>query len=172
MTDAGSPPRGSVEVARLGRSHGLEGVVRVHPHDDASREALAAAGRVWVDGLGDAEVLGLKRHGPHLLLRLDRLRRVELAKALVHAAVHVDRGLLPDAIAAALGRDATGLPVLVDGRPYGRVRAVEGSEAAPLLRVDGPHGERLVPLAAEYVQRTDDAVIVTDPPPGLLEDDA
>lgn len=170
MSDPAPPPRGFVEVARLGRSHGLEGAVRVHPLDDAARDALAAAPSVWVDGLGDARVVELKAHGAHLLLRLDRLRRVEAAKELVHAAVRVDPVELPEEVAAGLAPGAVGLPVRVDGREHGEVVAIEGPAASPILRVRGPGGERLLPLAADYVTLHADRVEVRDPPPGLLDD--
>lgn len=168
--DADPPPRELVEVARVGRSHGLEGAVRVHPRDDASLEALRAAERVWVEPLGELSVVDLRPHGAHWLLRMDRVRRVEVAKSLVHAGVFVDVRDLPEEVAADLGRDATGLPVWVDGERYGEVVAVEGTPSQPILRVRGPHGQRLVPAAAAYVEVDDDAVRVTRPPPGLLDD--
>ena len=170
MTDPQRPPRGAVEVARLGRSHGLEGAVRVHPASDAAHAALAAAEVVWIEGLGEARVVDLRPHGAHLLLRLDRVRRVEVAKELVNATVYVRAESLPAEIAADLSPDPSGRPVRVDGRLWGEVVALEGSPQAPIVRVRGPGGDRLLPLAADYVELTDDAVEVTAPPPGLLDD--
>lgn len=144
--------------------------MRVHPEGGAAIRALEAAQAVWIDGLGEARVLELAPHGRHLLLRVDRIRRVDTAKAHLHAAVRVDPATLPDEIMAAMGPDATGLPVFVDGERYGTVAAVEPGGANPLLIVRGPAGERPVPLQAPYVEVGPDAVRLHDPPPGLLED--
>lgn len=152
----------------MGRSHGLAGLVFVHPRDEAALAALAASDEVWVDGLGAAQVLELKAHGKGWLLRIDRVRRVELAKSLVHAAVRIDPRALP-AGTAGPAPDLRGLPVLVDGRPYGTVlERVEGPQ--PLLRIDGPTGEVLVPASAPYVAVDADAVRVRDAPAGLLDE--
>ena len=156
-------------MARLGRSHGLAGLVHVHPHDEASLAALAAAEEAWIDGLGEVRLLELKPHGSRWLLRTDRIRRVETAKEFVHAAVRVDPGALPPDVAAALETGTAGRPVLLDGSPYGTLLDVVGSEAQPLLRIEGPNGEVLVPATAPYVTLHDHEVRLDDPPAGLLD---
>lgn len=158
-------------MGRVGRSHGLDGAMRLLPENDAAIRALESALVVWIDGLGEARVLEFAPHGRHWLLRVDRIRRVESAKAHLHAAVRVDPATLPSEIAAAMAPDATGLPVWVDGERYGTVAAVEPGGANPLLIVRGPTGERPVPLRAPYVEVGPDAVRLHDPPPGLLEDE-
>lgn len=170
MADPRQPPNDAVEVARLGRSHGLAGLVYVHPHDVAARSALQAAEEVWIDGLGEARVLELKEHGKRWLLRTDRIRRVETAKQLVHAAVRVDPRTLPGEIASRLAPVAAGRPVLLDGRPYGTLVETTGSALQPLLRVRGPAGDVLIPATAPYVTVSEDEVRLQDPPAGLLDE--
>jgi ribosomal 30S subunit maturation factor RimM len=152
--------------------------MRVRPYDAAGAEALAASTWLWIEGLGEAEPLALSVHGAgnELLLRVDRVRRVETAKRLVHAAIHVPSEVL-DAARAALARDDlgddprrwVGLPVRADGRELGRVDAVDGPALQPLLRVRGPQGEVLLPARAPYVRVEDGAVRLVDPPEGLLD---
>lgn len=163
-------PDGYLEIARLGRSHGLAGLVHVHPRDEAAEAALAAADEVWIDGLGEARIVEFKPHGKGWLLDVDRIRRVETAKSLVHAAVRVDPDTLPVDVASALAPAVAGRPVLVDSRPYGTVLELLGPTARPLLRIQGPAGEVLVPATAPYVEMTDGAVLLTDPPAGLLDE--
>ena len=173
MTDASRPPPGHRPVARIGRSHGLDGAMRVQPTGDLGAEgleALEAATSVWIDGLGDAQVVSFGPHGRDFLLRVDRVRRVETAKQLVHATVWAP---LP----AAVPTDADdgdlaaliGLPVRVDGRTIGEIVGVEGPALQPLLRMRGPAGETFLPAAAPYVRTGPDGVDVVDPPPGLLD---
>lgn len=168
--NASDPPSGHVEVGRLGRSHGLAGLVHVHPRDEAALSALAAADEAWIDGLGPVRVLEVKPHGKGWLLRADRIRRVETAKALVHAAIRVDPASLPAAVAEVLSPGLAGRPVEVDGRPYGTVAELLADAPQPLLRIDGPAGEVLVPLNAPYVHVDESVVRIVDAPAGLLDE--
>jgi len=169
MTDS-RPPSGHRPVARIGRSHGLDGAMRVHPLGDAGAETLLAAASVWIDGLGEARVVSFGSHGREFLLRVDRVRRVETAKQLVHATVWAPPlASAPDRTDDADLTDLIGLPVRVDGRTIGEVVGVEGPALQPLLRMRGPSGETFLPAAAPYVRTGQDGVDVVDPPPGLLD---
>jgi ribosomal 30S subunit maturation factor RimM len=166
--DPSRPPPGARPVARLGRAHGLHGAVRVQPFTDADLAALRAAERVWIAGLGEARVLSLAAHGRGWLLRVDRLRDVDDARRRVHAEVRVvDPVGSQDETDGA--HDLAGLPVEVDGRPWGEVVGRAGAPANPLAVVRGPAGDATLPLAAPYVQVEDDRIVVRDPPAGLLE---
>lgn len=169
MTDPSRPPSGHRPVARIGRSHGLDGAMRVHPVAGVGAEALQAAPAVWIDGLGETRVVSFGPHGREFLLRVDRVRRVETAKQLVHATVWA-----PPLASAAETDDADltaliGRPVRVNGRTIGEVVGVEGPALQPLLRMRGPAGETFLPAAAPYVRTGPDGVDVVDPPPGLLD---
>lgn len=166
--DPSRPPPGARPVARLGRVHGLRGAVRVQPFTDADLAALRAADRVWIEGVGETRVLSLAPHGRSWLLRVDRLRDAGDARRRVHAEVRVVDPVAPqDETDGA--RDLAGLPVEVDGRPWGEVVGRAGAPANPLAVVRGPAGEAALPLAAPYVQVEDDRIVVRDPPEGLLE---
>lgn len=175
--DASGPPPGHVRVARIGRSHGLNGAVRVQLEMPIGRDALQAADTVWIEGLGDVEVLHFGPHGRDFLLELDRVRRVETAKRLVHAAVFVSASLIDEARRADDERPDDpsdpqrwiGLPVRFDGSDLGTVEGLEGSPLQPLLRIRGSAGDLLLPAAAPYVRRGTAAIDLIDPPDGLLD---
>ncbi len=167
------PPEGYVAVGRVGRSHGLRGAFRVRiDRPLGGAELLAAAERVWIDGLGDARVVSFAPHGRDHLLSVDRVRRVELAKGLLHAVVHVPPS--PDAIGtdASGAVPAPGTPVYLDDapRPIGTVEGVDGTPLQPLLRIATATGPRYLPAHAPYVRIDDDAVRLSDPPEGLLDE--
>lgn len=144
--------------------------MRVHPVGDVGADTLLASPSVWIDGLGETRVVSFGPHGREFLLRVDRVRRVETAKQLVHATVWAPPLASPpegtdDAALTAL----IGLPVRVDGRTIGEIVGVEGPALQPLLRLRGPAGETFLPAAAPYVRTGPDGVDVVDPPPGLLD---
>lgn len=170
MSDS-APPPGFLLLGEIGRSIGLDGAVRLHPRHDEAPSALEALDEVFVEGLGATTVEELRPHGRWWLLRLGRVRRVERARELAHARVWGERERLDGELVARLRRaDPSGLPVLVDGRPWGEVLAREGDEPHPWLRVRGPAGEVLLPARAPYVRTEANEVRVDDPPPGLLDD--
>jgi hypothetical protein len=63
-----------------------------------------------------------------------------------------------------------GLPVLVDGARAGEVTATHLNQANPYVEVALDGGRTaLVPLVAPYVELTEEALELRDPPPGLLD---
>lgn len=180
--DRSGPPPGHVRVARIGRSHGLAGAMHVRLEADASDTALSVATTVWIDDLGEAEIVHFGPHGRGHLLELDRVRRVETAKRLVHAGVYLpsevlDAALREDDAAADVLEETSGpdpkrwigRPVRHDGDEVGTVEDVLGSPLQPLLSVAGPAGRLLLPAHAPYVRADEDAIELIDPPAGLLD---
>ena len=180
--DRSGPPPGHVRVARIGRSHGLAGAMHVHLEASAAATALSDATTVWIDDLGPAQVVHFGPHGQGHLLEVDRVRRVETAKRLVHAGVHlptqaIDAALRDDDAAADLLEEAygpdprrwIGRPVRHDGDEIGIVEDVIGSSLQPLLRVVGAGGAWLLPAQAPYVHADGGVIELIDPPDGLLD---
>lgn len=186
MSESGPPP-GLVRIARIGRSHGLHGAMRVQPESPVAVVVLRASDSVWVEGFGDTDVGYVGTHGRDILLELDRVRRVETAKRLVHAGIFVEAAIVDEARRAFDTRDDDpndpyrwiGRRVEVapndggttDGNAtdLGVVEAVDGSSLQPLLRVRGPAGELLLPAFAPYVRLGDASIVLVDPPEGLLD---
>jgi ribosomal 30S subunit maturation factor RimM len=167
--DERDAPTGPV-IGRLGRTYQLEGALHCRVDGEAEAAALRRAERIVVDGHGSLRVRFVHTHGSGLVVAFQGFRSPERAQVLVNATVRLDPG---DRAAAALLAAAqpalVGLPVTLDGAPFGRVDAVlEGAQT--LLQVRAGGALHLVPASAPYVTVLDDEVALRDPPPGLLDD--
>lgn len=156
--------------------------------------AVRTAGRLFVAGLGNVRVRELYESGGSLLVKLEGVRERNAAQLLVNATLWVDPDLLPTEVADELVEEVEagsteerliGRPVLLNGQRVGQVSAAMLESPNPVVEVtldpDGaqpPEGEEprrarkaakpLVPLQAPYVELTDEGVVLTDPPAGLL----
>lgn len=62
------------------------------------------------------------------------------------------------------------MPVVVDGHRWGEVSAAHLNAVNPYVEVRSDTGSvSLVALAAPYVEVTEEAVVLTSPPDGLLD---
>jgi ribosomal 30S subunit maturation factor RimM len=189
---ATKPPPHYLPLGDLGRTFQLEGALRWHLPTGAievgapaatslAAQAVAAAGRLFVTGLGDVRVRDLRfpTAGGALLL-LEGVRDRTTAQRVVNAEVWLNPSLLPpelaDELAAALAAPSEeealiGLEVRVDGAPIGTVQAAELSGPNDYVVVAlHAGGTCLVPLAAPYVALgAQPAIELTDPPAGLLD---
>ncbi len=170
-------PAGYLRFARLGRSFKLDGGVRLQIEAQLSDEELAALlqnqPKLHVEGLGDTRLRAAESRSGAIVVHLEGVRDREAARALVNAGVWADASLLPSDVADRPENAADGLvgmPVRVDGTPVGDVEDAFLDLSNPYVAVRlSAGGTALVPLTAPYVDLTDDALELTDPPPGLLE---
>lgn len=168
------PPEGQVLLGRLGKVFGLAGALRFRPNGDAEAQAITQLDEVFVTGLGVAPIREVRQHGNGIVITFESVRRPERARELVNAQVYAPAEALPEPEGGALYSGALrDLPVLIDGRPFGTVAAVVGVSGAEILLVDRPvGGEAMIPLRAPYVQVAANAVLVVDPPLGLIDGDS
>ncbi len=157
-------------LGRLGRTYQLEGALRCYPEGETEADLLLGAEALDVEGHGLLRLRYARRHGAALLLAFQGFRTPERARALVNARVHLDAR---DAEAARRLEAAdplpTGIPVTVDGVPFGLLEeVVPGTQ--PRLRVRSAAGTFLVPALAPYVKATREHVELVDPPEGLLDE--
>ena len=158
-TDAG-PPQGLLEVARIGRAHGVRGEVAVHPV--TNRDERFAVGSVLVTASGERAVTRSRRDGTRWLLGLDgiadRDAATELAGTTLYAAPLDD----PDELWV---HELCGSTVVDQhGNAAGVVTNVVANPAADLLELDTGH---LVPLT--FVVSTEPGTVHVDVPDGLFE---
>lgn len=181
-------PAGYLQLAVLGRTFQLEGALRLRIRDefaDGDEQSLAAfviseAQQLFVTSLGRVRVRELRfpAQGTPLLL-LEGVRDRNAAQALVNQTVWVDPDWLSAELAqelrdsAAAGDDAqqlSGRPVLQDGVLIGEIVQARLDSPNPVVEVQLTSGAVvLVPLVANYVELSSEALLLTDPPPGLVD---
>ncbi len=161
-----TPPRGYQRIGRLGRAYQLEGGIRLQPSDPHARPSLSPGGRLFVVGFGAARLRAVRRLGGAQVMYLEGVRDRDAARALVGAEVFAP------AAAGAASSDAAqrllGAEVRMGGAVIGSVREVRPAHGNTLLVVDVAGDELLLPLAAPYVHVEAGAVLLIDPPEGLL----
>lgn len=163
-------PEGYVLLGRLGKTFQLEGGLRFRAVGDAEEAALEALTSVFVAGLGERALKGLRVVSGQTVLYLAGVTSVETAKGLVNREVFAPREALPEPDEGEFYLDdLIGLPVSVDGASFGVVADVFEAGAQDVLVVEHDGQEFLVPLQAPYVEVEDERVAVTDPPEGLLD---
>jgi 16S rRNA processing protein RimM len=175
-----------VIVARVGRAHGLRGEVSVEVRTDAPGERFVEGAVLHVeDGplrhaltqAGGPTTLTLTRvrdNNGILLLTFAEAADRSSAESLRNAVLEAEVGDHSDEPDAWYDHELVGLAAVdPDGRPLGRVVAVQHPGAQDLLVVRTPGGEdRLVPFVSAIVPEVSVGAgrIVIAAPPGLLED--
>lgn len=156
------PEAARLEVARVGRAHGLRGEVALTLLTD--RDERVAVGAELYDGDRVLTVASARRHQERWLVRFEGVDDRDAAEAL--------RGRVLSAEALPADPDELWVHDLVDravvdttGRALGRVVAVQANPASDLLVLES---DALVPLTF-VVGRGEEGTIVVDPPEGLLD---
>jgi 16S rRNA processing protein RimM len=171
----------TVVVGRIGRPHGVRGLVTVEVRTDDPDLRFVPGATLLTDppGRGPLTVVDKRWHSGTLLLQVagpdggvfgtredvDTLRNTRLLVPVADLPELTD----PDSY---YDHELVGLSArLPDGTPLGEVTAVrhEGAELLVVRRTDG--GEVLVPFVRAIVPTVDVAAghLVVDPPEGLLE---
>ena len=141
---------------------GVRGWVKVAPYGDGP-EGLTAQRRWWlrdVQGAWSEHAVGEARvHSGNVVASLDGFENPETAATLKGREVAVPRSALPPVRRGEVYLvDLIGLDVVTaDGRPLGRVEAIEDYGAHPLLRLRDGEGKagRLVPYVEPILQSVD-----------------
>jgi 16S rRNA processing protein RimM len=165
-----------VTVGRIVRPHGIRGQVVIAPETDfgATRFQVGAALTALVGGaMRTLVVVSSRAHDGRWIVGFDGVRTMNDAEALRDVELRVAaEELRPLAAGRYYVHDLAGCEVVtVAGASVGRVDRVELGTGTPVLVVEGPRGEVLVPLAETICTRVDVAakVIEIDPPAGLID---
>ena len=163
-------------VGRIARPHGLRGQVIVNLDTDFPEERFQPGAELFIERDRRVEPLTIttvRFQQGRPVIGLRGVDDVNGATALAGIELRVPREWLAPLPAGTFYRhDLVGCQVETsEGRSIGVVSAVEGDQGGSRLVVDTPHGELLVPLAAEICPTIDPAErrIVIAPPDGLLE---
>jgi len=162
---------GLVRIGKVVRAIGLQGLLGVA----GSEGALAALGRVALGWPGQEprlyRVVEARPQGRVWAVRIEDASDRAAAERWVGAEVWALREDLGE---AGEGRyfwaDLEGLPVVTKaGDEVGKVTGLVETGGVDVLVVDGPRGERMVPLAPYVEVDREAGRIVVDPPDGLLD---
>jgi 16S rRNA processing protein RimM len=162
-------------VGRIAAAHGVRGLVKLQSFT-ADPSAIGAYGPL-LDSQGRRrfEVAVQNRVKGGVIARIAGVEDRTAAEKLRGVELYLERDALPPAAEGEYYHaDLVGLSVeLVDGKPLGRVRAVENFGAGDLLAIDRPgRGPVSLPFNDRVVPVVDLAAgrLVVDPPAGLIED--
>jgi 16S rRNA processing protein RimM len=164
-------------VGRVGKAHGLRGEVTVEVRTDDPELRFAPGAVLDTDPArrGPLTVAAGRVQGGRLVLRFDGYADRTAAETLRNTLliVEADPDELPDDPDEYYDHQLVGLAVrTVDGREVGTVAEMlhlPTQDVFVVTRADGR--EALIPFVAEIVPDVDldEAVVLVDPPPGLLE---
>lgn len=159
-----------VLMGRIGRPHGVRGLVRLVSYTDPTAAIFGYASLSTDDG----RALRLTRagKGEELLARIEGIADRDAAARLTNAGLYADRAALPaPAEDEFLHADLLGLPAHdTAGRALGRVAAIHDYGAGTFLEVAGDAAPLLVPFTRAAVPVVDVAGgrVVIDPPRELV----
>ncbi|HYN74888.1 MAG TPA: ribosome maturation factor RimM [Candidatus Limnocylindria bacterium] len=166
-----------VVVGRIGRAHGIHGLVSVDVRTDEPDRRFTAGAVLLTDpdSVGPLTVVEARMHSGRLLLQLDGIEDRTAAESLrgTELLVDVDPDELPTEPEEWYDHQLVGLRAVdAAGTTYGSVTEVVHLPMQDLLAVtDDSGGEVLVPFVAAIVTWVDLAGgrVVLDPPGGLFE---
>ena len=152
-----------IPLAAVAGAHGIKGEVRLKLFSD-SAESLARHVRLFVGGV-ERRLISARPAGKGAIARFDAIADRAAAEALRGALVEVERSALPPLEDGEYYHaDLIGLPCVdAQGKPMGRVAAVENFGAGDLLDVEDDRGRRsLIPFKPGMAD-LEDGRIVLDP---------
>lgn len=161
-----------VEIGVIGAPHGLDGTVRFFPHNPDSPLLVELSGRTLRLRLestqSDVVVERLRPASRHHLLRLRGIAGRDGAGELRHARLDIESSAFPEAEVEGEFHvfDLEGLDaVSADGSVVGKVRTVADFGAGPILVIQTPRGEMLLPFAEPFVGEVNpkEGRVVVDP---------
>jgi 16S rRNA processing protein RimM len=164
-----------VLVGRIARPQGIRGDVIIDADTDFPEERFADGGRVFIQRDGAAVPLviaSFRMHAGRPVVRFDAIESMDQAETLRGLEMRVpesELGALPENVW--YHHQLLGSRVRTkDGRDVGTVVGIQGPTDRSILVIDGPEGNALVPLVAEFCKVDVAAKVVEiDPPEGLLE---
>jgi 16S rRNA processing protein RimM len=162
-----------VQVARIGKPHGIRGEVTVQVLTDAPEERFTAGARLVVEPerLGPLTVRSARWNKEILLLGFDEVADRNSAEELRGAKLFVDSVEHEDEDAW-YEHELVGLKALVGDEEVGRVTALNTLPAQDQLVIEAASGEEiLVPFVEQIVPEVDidKGFVRLTPPPGLFE---
>lgn len=164
-----------VTIARIRRTQGRVGEVLADIETDFPERFAETRAAFLLDRGGGRRAIQLEGHWFHkgaVVLKIAGVDDINAAAQLAGCEVQIPvaerRTLGPGSVYIS---ELEGCRVLEHGREIGRVRFLDLTVGTPVLVVDTPEGELLIPFAEEYCKRIDTAAgsIEVELPEGLRE---
>lgn len=166
-----------LEGGRICSAHGVRGAFKAESYCD-SAEVLSKMKRIFLpDRAGvmrEYAVTAGGVHGRSALLEIEGISSREEAQALNGRTLYLAREDIPLAPGQVLIADLIGMPVIDEesGRRYGICRAIEDGVSYPLITVETPDGDVILPDIPEFIRRKNpDEGIFVRVIPGFFKDE-
>ena len=166
---ATEPPENAILLGKLGKTFQLAGGLRFYGLGQAEADAIFKLERLFITNLGERRLTQARRVGDQTVLYIANVTKVEQAKLLVNEEVYARADDLPEPEEGFYLELLLGLSVQLDGEPFGEVVDVISAGFQDLLAILHNDGEYLVPLQADYVQISEEGIVIENAPEGLLE---
>ena len=166
---ATEPPEDAILLGKLGKTFQLAGGLRFYGLGQAETDAIYKLERLFITNLGERKLTQARRVGDQTVLYIANVTKVEQAKLLVNEEVYARADDLPEPEEGFYLELLLGLSVQLDGEPFGEVVDVISAGFQDLLAILHNDGEYLVPLQADYVQISEEGIVIENAPEGLLE---
>lgn len=153
-----------VEIGRLGRPRGLDGVVRFMPNQNFSDDLFDQADLFYMKNdrsdLVPARIeeayIETKRNHQSFFVKFDMIANRTDAEAAQNKAVFIRSEIFDEIFDPPEMADSyIGYTIEYRGEEFGKVLDVLMNPAHPILEVNHGAGTILIPLADEYVKETD-----------------
>lgn len=153
-----------VEIGRIGRPRGLEGVVRFMPNQNFNDDLFDRADLYYmkndrsdlVPSRIESVHVETKRNHQSFFVKFDMIANRTDAEEAQNKAVFIKADVFDEvAEPADDGESYIGYTIQYDGREFGKVLDVMMNPAHPILEVKHGAGTILIPMVEEYVDETD-----------------
>lgn len=164
-----------LQVARIGKPHGIRGEVTVQVMTDAPADRFVAGTEFVVEpaSAGPLTVISARWNKDILLLAFDQIETRNQAETLRGAKLFVETEELEDNDDEGwYEHELVGLEARVGTQVVGKVSGLNTLPVQDLLVVETPEGkEILIPFVEQIVPEVNvaEGYILVTPPPGLLE---
>lgn len=164
-----------LQVARIGKPHGIRGEVTVQVLTDAPEDRFVPGTELTVEpaSAGPLTVLGARWNKDILLLAFEEIETRNQAEALRGAKLYIETEELDeDDDEGWYEHELVGLEARVGSQVVGKVAALNTMPVQDLLMIKTPEDvEILVPFVEQIVPEVniEEGFILLTPPPGLFE---
>jgi 16S rRNA processing protein RimM len=157
-------------LGRLGKTFGLQGGIRFYGIAEAETEAIYSLTSIYIPDIGEKTIAKVEDKGAAPVIFFEGITHIDGIKPFVGFKVYTAREKLPEPQTNDFYlEDVIGLPVILDGQPFGEIIDIIDASSQDLVVIRHQEREHLVPLQADYVVLTETALLINNVPEGLFD---